>query len=84
METKDWVLNWFVENTDITEEEITENLNSNYFQEGWIDSFKFMNMIGDVEDEFDIEFENEEFQDREFATFNGLIKTITKKQNGKI
>ncbi len=72
----EWVINWFVENSDAEEEDIKPNIENNYFESGWIDSFEFMNLISDIEDEFEIEFSNDEFQNRDFATINGLIKIL--------
>lgn len=77
-----WLINWFVENSDFSKEVIENNLDSNYFEQGWIDSFSFINFISDMEEKFDISFSNDEFQNREFATVNGLAKIIEGKVNG--
>lgn len=71
-----WIINWFVSEGEMEESEIISNLNTNYFAAGFIDSFKFINMISDAEEEFEIEFDNEQFEDRSFSTINGLAKVI--------
>ncbi len=76
-----WIMNWFVENSDVDEAEIKSNLNENYFEKKWIDSFKFMSFITDIEEEFDIMFSNDEFQNRGFASITGLAEILNKKQN---
>ena len=76
---KEWVVQWFAEHVGIETEVIKENLDVNFFHNGWIDSFQFINFISDIEDEFDITFSNDEFQDRSFASINGISISITNK-----
>ncbi|MBQ8822351.1 MAG: acyl carrier protein [Lachnospiraceae bacterium] len=73
---REWIIDWFVENGTTEKEVLCENLNSNYFNAGFIDSFVFISLIGDIEEEYDIEFDNEQFLDRDFATINGLAEII--------
>ncbi len=84
MNIEQWVINWFAENADVEKDELINNIESNYFHEGWIDSFKFMSLIEDIEDKFDIAFDNEEFQNRNFAVLKGLIEIISSKLNGQV
>ncbi len=74
-----WILNWFQENTNVLQNEINENKDENYFMKGWIDSLKFISFISDIENQFKISFSNNEFQDRKFATINGIIKILEDK-----
>ena len=60
--------------------EISKKLGENYFENGWLDSLKFIELINDVEQEFEILFSNDEFQNRKFATINGLKEIITGKK----
>ena len=83
-EISKWIINWFVTEGEIEEQDIISNLDTNYFSAGFIDSFKFINMISDAEEKFEIEFDNEQFEDRSFSTINGLAKVIEKLiKNGK-
>ena len=84
MDVKTWLIEWFKTNTDLSEGDIGNNLNANYFEKGWIDSFKFINFITDVEENFDIRFSNDQFQDRTFSTIDGVIRLIEEKINEKI
>ena len=78
---KRWIIDWFDNNTEAELNEILDSFGSNYFEMGFIDSFKFMTLVSNIEEYFDIEFSNEEFQDRKFATMNGLMEIIVRKQN---
>lgn len=79
MSVEEWLIKWFVENTDASEKDIRSKIDSSYFTEGWIDSLKFINFICNIEDTFHIEFSNDEFQDRSFSTIQGISKIIERK-----
>lgn len=72
----DWVVNWFADNTEVSEEEIRNHLDDNYFELGYIDSFAFIMLIAAIEEELNTSFDNDRFQDRSFATVNGLVNAI--------
>jgi len=76
MNVKDWIINWFESNSDLSKEDIKNNLNVDYLAEGWVDSFKFVSFITELEDTFKITFSNDEFQNKAFSTINGLTKII--------
>ena len=80
MDIKSWLFDWFEKNTFAKKDEISKNLEKNYFDSGWLDSFKFIELINDVEQEFQILFSNDEFQNRKFATISGLKEIITGKK----
>lgn len=79
-----WIINWFKDNTFLKEEEIRSQIDVNYFEKGWIDSFKFISFVTDVEENFGIHFSNNEFQDRAFATIEGVARIIESKLNEQI
>lgn len=76
-----WIVDWFDTNTDAEKNELIENMNENYFLKGWIDSFKFISFISDIEENFNINFSNNEFQNRTFATISGISKIVEGKLN---
>jgi acyl carrier protein len=76
---EEWIVDWFSRNTTLGKEEIRANLDRNYLESGWIDSFKFINLISDLEEYFMVKFSNDQFQDREFGTVEGLIKVVREK-----
>lgn len=81
IDSKSWIVKWFSDNTNLTENEIIANLDENYLTKCWIDSLKFISFISDIENEFKIIFSNDEFQNRKFATINGLVQIIEEKLN---
>ncbi len=83
MDIKKWIIDWFSENTTIDSQEIIKNTNENYFAKKWINSLKFIILISAIEENYQITFSNDEFQDRKFATIDGLEEIITAKLNAK-
>nr|WP_321496423.1 phosphopantetheine-binding protein [uncultured Methanolobus sp.] len=82
MNTKNWIIQWFEDNTDMEYAEIESQTDVNFLDKAWIDSFKFISFIDDIENEFNIRFSNDQFQDRRFSTVEGLIEIIEDKING--
>lgn len=76
MKSKEWILNWFEENSSVEREILEQQCDVNYFNAGFIDSFVFISLIGELEEVFNVEFDNEQFLDRDFATINGLAEII--------
>tara|TARA_B100001540_G_scaffold275170_1_gene261131 strand:- start:171 stop:422 length:252 start_codon:yes stop_codon:yes gene_type:complete len=74
-----WLIEWFSKNTSSNNEEIISSLNENFFEKNWIDSLKFIEFVSDIEEKFEIVFDNNEFQDRSFSTIKGLAKIIERK-----
>lgn len=73
---REWLIEWFDSETTVSESTLREQMDTDYLKEGWIDSIQFIGMISSIEEEFDIEFSNDEFQDRSFATISGLAQLI--------
>jgi len=80
LDVENWLFDWFEKNTPAKKHEISKKLGENYFENGWLDSLKFIELINDVEQKFEILFSNDEFQNRKFATINGLREIITGKK----
>lgn len=76
MNNRDWVLNWFENNSTVDRTVLEANADANYFEAGYIDSFVFISLIADIEEELGIVFDNEQFWDRSFATINGLVNIL--------
>ena len=76
-EIKQWIVEWFESHGGGSN--VRSHTADNYFDKGWIDSFMFITFIADLEERFKITFSNEEFQDRSFATIDGLTAIIEKK-----
>ena len=84
MNLTSWIVQWFLKNSNLSENEIDESPEENYLIKGWIDSLKFISFISDIENEFKISFSNNEFQNRKFATINGIVKIIEDKINENV
>ncbi|MHA7733142.1 acyl carrier protein [Nitrosopumilus sp. S6] len=76
MNVNEWLIEWFERNSDLTRDEIQKNMFEDYLAKGWIDSFKFVTFVTEIEEEFKITFSTDEFQDRTFATLEGVNKII--------
>ncbi len=76
-EIRDWVKKWFIENGNVDGNLLEMKQEENYLDAGFIDSFTFIGLIADIEENFDICFENNQFEDRKFATLNGLVEIIS-------
>lgn len=82
MDVKTWIINWFSNNCD-EKLDIDNCYEDNYFESGLIDSYKFIMLLSDIEEEYNIQFENDKFQDREFSTIKGLIKALEEEVNSE-
>lgn len=84
MNIKDWLIDWFEKNSELSKDEIIKNLNEDYLAKAWIDSFKFVSFVTEIEHNFKVTFSNEEFQNRSFSTINGLVKIIEERIEKKL
>ncbi len=75
-ETHQWLLDWFGEKGTVPGDEAEAQMKVNYFEVELIDSMGVIELIGDVEERFDIAFEQTHFQDRRFAFIGGLGEII--------
>lgn len=71
-----WIENWFAQKSS----EIKLDMNDNFFEKGAIDSFGIMELIIELESQYEITFTQEEFQDHRFSNIQGLSEII----HGKI
>ena len=83
MESKIWLIRWFEKNSLSNDINVKDSVNQNYFENGWIDSLKFIDLVTQIEEEFSIRFSNDEFQDRKFSTIEGLARIIEGKNDKK-
>jgi acyl carrier protein len=75
-----WLVNWFREqNADVANLPEEKIATANYFAESYIDSFGVIALIGDIEDRFGVRFDEDDFQNRRFATVDGLAGLIREK-----
>lgn len=82
-DSTDWLLTWFGKRDGALEGNRELQRATNYFQSGLIDSFGVIELIEDVESEFGIQFTEQHFQDRRFATIGGLAEIICELSDSK-
>lgn len=80
MTTTEWVIDWFQSHSSESEETIRQSMTANYMELGLIDSFGFVQMLSDIDDEFDVMFVNEDFLNPEFQNIEGLIRLIDERK----
>ena len=78
-----WLKNWFEENSG---QKMLEQgfLEVDYFQQGYVDSIGFIELIDDIEENYKIEFSNKDFQQRSFSTIQGMVALIEGKREGAV
>ena len=67
-----WLKDWFRERGTSVE----GSLEINIYEAGWIDSFAIVELIAEVEEHFNIKFEEKHIQDRRFSTILGMSNII--------
>lgn len=73
--TIEYIIKWFVEHS--TEgEEIKGKTDDNYLTSGFIDSFGFLELISYCEEEYNIEFSDDDFANDAIFSIKGLAQII--------
>lgn len=80
MSVADFVMNLLQKKYSINQTEDMESFN--YVESGYIDSMGIVQFIVALEDEFSIEFTDEDLNTPEFKTIGGVIQIIEEKQKG--
>ena len=75
---ENWITEWFVSNANY-EKELQKKNRINYIENGLIDSFGFIQLIADIEEEFGFSFSDEDFEKEETFFIEGLIQVIEEK-----
>lgn len=80
MEIKDWLINWFQQHSTLDVEGLKAVSSANYMEQGIIDSFSFVMLLSDIDDEYGISFSNDDFLNPEFMKIDGLAKIIEERK----
>lgn len=80
MEVKEWLIDWFAKHSSLDAEGIEAVSKDNYMEKGIIDSFSFVMLLSDVDDEYGISFTNEDFLNPDFMNIDGLAKLIEERK----
>ena len=73
----EWLFNWFNKRTSLKE----KAFDSNFFVEGWINSFEILELITEMESTFNIHFDDAVFNDPRFSTMRGLAEIMVELKN---
>lgn len=76
MDIKEWLINWFSQHSSLNEAELEAASKEDYLKKGIIDSFSFVMLVSDIDDEYEVAFTNEDFLDPRFPTIDGLAEMI--------
>lgn len=80
MDIKEWLIDWFVSKTSRSKQDIVTIVSENYLESGLIDSFSFVMLLSDIDDEYGITFSNEDFINPLFPTIDGLAQLIEERK----
>lgn len=81
MNIKEWLIDWFSKHSSLNATELAEFSSEDYLKKGIIDSFSFVMLVSDIDDEYDIAFTNEDFLDPRFPTIDGLAAMILERKD---
>ena len=80
MEIREWLIDWFSKHSSLSVAELEAASADDYLKQGIIDSFSFVMLISDIDDEYDIAFTNDDFLDPRFPTIDGLAAMINERK----
>lgn len=80
MEIREWLIDWFSKHSSLSVAELEAASANDYLKQGIIDSFSFVMLISDIDDEYDIAFSNDDFLDPRFPTIDGLATMISERK----
>ncbi len=73
---REWVRRWFEAKGSIPGATIAEKLAVDYFEAGLIDSLAIVGLVGEIETEFSVRFEDRHYREPRFSTIGGLADII--------
>ena len=82
MTDSDVIRSWLVEKLGKGKELPDDACSRSYFDLGLVDSFGVIELIEDIEANFSIQFTEDHFQERRFATIDGLTAIILEIRDG--
>lgn len=71
-----WLVGWFEDKSKINKNDIS--LSDSYFEQNLVDSFGVIELIDDIETNYEVQLNESHFQDRDFVTIKGLANIIFK------
>ena len=77
MSEEEWLIGWFKKRN----EGVTISPDTNYIDDGLVDSFGIIELIEEIEGYYKIKFNESIFEDNNIFTIKGLAKIIKNKSN---
>jgi acyl carrier protein len=71
-----WIHNWFRSRTKIGKEQTTSSADVDYLEAGWLTSMEVVELITEIEQQFGMQFSDDDMQDPRFVTISGLSELI--------
>ena len=81
MNVRKWLIDWFSNHSSLSASELEVASKDDYLKRGIIDSFAFVTLISDIDDEYDITFTNEDFLEPRFSSIDGLAAMISERKD---
>lgn len=78
-EIRQWIIDWFASHSSLSVAELDAVSKEDYLKKAIIDSFAFVMLISEIDDEFDVAFTNDDFLDSRFPTIDGLATMINER-----
>ncbi len=75
-EVQTWLKDWFEKRAKIGTLNSQSLLDVDYFQAGWLTSMEVVEFITEIEQQFEMQFSDEDMQDPRFVTIAGLTDLI--------
>jgi acyl carrier protein len=71
-----WLKDWFVSRGKIGKQVNQSPLDIDYFEAGWLTSMEVVEFITEIEQQFGMQFSDEDMQDPRFVSIAGLTELI--------
>jgi acyl carrier protein len=75
-EVQTWLKDWFEKRAKIGRLNSQSLLDIDYFEAGWLTSMEVVEFITEIEQQFGMQFSDEDMQDPRFVTIAGLTDLI--------
>jgi acyl carrier protein len=71
-----WIKDWFANRTKIGKQPNESSLDVDYLEAGWLTSMEVVELITEIEQQFGIQFSDDDMQDPRFVTIAGLSELV--------
>ena len=75
-DVRKWIINWFVKNGNMNSEEVESKFDCNYIETGMIDSFGFIQLVADIEEQLEITLTDDDFGNDKIFVISDLVQII--------